>query len=147
MKNPSRLVVAVGIVCLTTLILSGCGISKTEHEALQSEYDTLEAELDGIKEVCPPGDFSSIGELEDWLTTNDVSEEPITEYADEWYRKALKIQEDALEDGYIISADYDLSEDGETAGVWCVAIVRGRVFFWDPETDYVTEETFFGTVK
>ena len=147
MKHPSRLVMATGILSLTVLLLSGCGISKTEHEALQSEYDTLKAELDGIKEVYPPRDFSSIAELEDWLSTNDVSEEPITEYADEWYRKALKIQEDALEDGYIISADYDLSDDGESAYVWCVTIVRGRIFFWDPETDEVTEEIFFGTVK
>lgn len=140
MKNPSRLVVAVGIVSLTALLLSGCGVSRTEYEA-------LEAELNEMKEICPPRDFSSLAELEDWLSNNDISEEPITEYADEWYRKALRIQEDALEDGYIISADYDLSEDGETASVWCVAIVRGRVFFWDPETDYVTEEFFFGTVK
>ncbi|UCB42061.1 MAG: hypothetical protein JSV77_06200 [Dehalococcoidales bacterium] len=147
MKNSSRLVVAVGIVSLTALLLSGCGISKTEHEALQNEYDILKAELDGIQEVYPPRDFSSISELEDWLSTNDVSEEPLVEYADEWYRKALKIQEDALEDGYIISADYDIWEDGETASVWCVAIVRGRAFFWDPETDDITEETFFGTVK
>jgi hypothetical protein len=85
--------------------------------------------------------------LEDWLSNNDISEEPITEYADDWYRKALRIQEDALEDGYIVSADYDLWEDGETASVWCVAIVRGRVFFWDPESDELTEEIFFGTVK
>ena len=140
MKNPSRLLVAAGIVSLTMLLSSGCGVSMTEYEA-------LEAELDGIKEVCPPKDFSSIAELEDWLSTNDVSEEPITEYADEWYRKALKIQEDALEDGYIVSADYDIWDDGETATVWCVAIARGRVFFWDPETDDVIEETFFGTVK
>ena len=140
MKYPSWVILSVGILSLTALLLSGCGVSRTEYEA-------LEAELNEIKEVYPPGDFSSIAELEDWLSTNDVSEEPITEFADEWYRKALEIQEDALADGYIISADYDLSEDGESAGVWCVAIVRGRVFFWDPETDDVTEEIFFGTVK
>lgn len=140
MKHPSRLVVAAGMLSLIVLLLSGCGVSTAEYEALQ-------AELDGIKEVYPPTDFSSLAELEDWLENNDISEEPITEYADEWYRKALRIQEDALEDGYIVSADYDIWEDGETATVWCVAIVRGRVFFWDHETDEVTEEIFFGTVK
>ena len=140
MRNSSRLVMAVGILSLTVLLLSGCGISEAEYEA-------LEAELNDLKEVCPPRDFSSLSELEDWLSNNDISEEPITQYADEWYRKALRIQEDALEDGYIVSADYDLWEDGETASVWCVAIVRGRVFFWDPESDELTEEIFFGTVK
>jgi hypothetical protein len=140
MKNPSRLVVTVGILSLMALMLSGCGISKAEYEA-------LEAELNGIKEVYPPRDFDSLSELENWLSNNDISEEPITEYADDWFRKALRIQEDAFEDGYIISADYDLWEDGETASVWCTAIVRGRVFFWNPETDEVTEEMFFGTVK
>jgi hypothetical protein len=140
MSNVRWTALVVGIVSLTALLLSGCGVSR-------ASYSALETELNEMKEICPPADFSSLSELEDWLSANEVSEEPITEYADDWYRKALTIQEDALEDGYIISADYDLSEDGESASVWCVAIVRGRVFFWDPETDYVTEEFFFGTVK
>jgi len=75
MKHPSRLVVAAGMLSLIVLLLSGCGVSTAEYEALQ-------AELDGIKEVYPPRDFSSLAELEDWLSTNDISEEPITEYAD-----------------------------------------------------------------
>jgi len=154
MKRSLWLIIVLVIVYLSVFPLAGCGIPKGEHEALQADYDELQAnydavveELDAIKEVYPPRDFSSIRELEEWLQANDVSDRPVTEYADDWYRRALEIQEDALRDGYIVSADYDLMEDGESAVVWCVAIINGRAFFWDPETDEVAEESFFGTVK
>jgi len=164
MKHPSWLVVGLLVLCLAMTLLPGCRsrlLSESEYEALQAEltalkeennrlnakYEAVNQELAEIKEVYPPRDFSSLRELEDWLRANDVSERPFTEYADDWYRNALEIQEDALRDGFIVSADYDLAEEGESATVWCTAIVNGRVFFWDPETDDVNEESFFGTVR
>ena len=123
MKRSNWLLVGLVVVCLDILPLAGCGAS------------------------CDFKDFSSLDELEEWLLGNDVSEKPVTEYAEDWFRKAVELQEDALADGYLISADYDVLDDGESVTVWCTAIVRGRVFFWDPETDEVTEETLFSTVK
>ena len=79
------------------------------------------------------------------MERNDVSDKPVTEYAEDWFSKALEIQADALEDGYIVNADYDVFEEDEGITVWCTAIAGGRLFFWDPETDEVNEEIVFGT--
>ncbi len=75
-------------------------------------------------------DFTSLSELQDWLLENDVSEKPSTKYAEDWYGRALEVQEDALKAGYIVSA-----------------VINGKVFYWDPETDEVFEEYYLGTVK
>lgn len=93
-----------------------------------------------------PENFASVSELEDWLAANTISEEPISTYADTWYRKAIRLQQDALADGYIISADYDYDSDAELYSVWCVAVINGSIFYWDPETDEVLEETGLGAV-
>ena len=122
MKRFNWLVIGLVVFCLAMIPLAGC--------AAKPEFR----------------DFSSLSELEDWLRANDVSERPTSEYAEAWFRKALEIQEDALKDGYIISADYDVITETELF-VWCTAVVNGRVFFWDPETDDVYEEYAFGTVK
>ena len=92
-------------------------------------------------------DFSSMSELRDWLLDNDVSEKPATTYAEDWYGRALEVQEDAFADGYIISVDYDMLEDGESVLVWCTTVINGRVFYWDPETDDVFEDYTLGTVE
>ena len=52
-----------------------------------------------------------------------------------------------MKDGYIISADYDYDEVEDLYVVWCVAVITGRIFCWDPETDEVFEEFGLGTVK
>jgi hypothetical protein len=123
MKRSNWLLVGLVAVCLVILPLAGCGTS------------------------CDFKDFSSLDELEEWLVENDVSEKPVTEYAEDWYRRALEVQSDALADGYVVSVDYDVMEDGESMTVWCTAVVGGRVFYWDPETDEVYEEYSLGTVR
>ncbi len=113
----------------------------------QADYDALNEELTEIKEVYPPRDFSSLSELQDWLLANDVSERPLTEYAEGWYSKALDIQEDALKDGYIVSADYDYYEEEDLYDVWCVTIIAGDIWAWDPETDEPLQDDSLGKVK
>ena len=108
---------------------------QAEHDALQAKHDELNAnyeaaskELAEIKEVYPPRDFSSLKELQDWLLANEVSERPAATTAENWYSKALEIQEDALKDGYIVSVDVD---PGEKAGEWyvaCVTVIDGDLW-------------------
>ena len=100
-----------------------------------------------IKEVYPPRDLSSLSELQDWLLANDVSERPITEFAEGWYSKALDIQEDALEDGYIVSADSDYFEETDDYEMWNVTVSDGDVWSWDPETDEPLQDYGLGKVK
>jgi hypothetical protein len=145
MRRFNWLIIGSLTLILAMAFLGGCG--SAEDEALRANYEALQAELAAIQEVYPPRDFSSLNELEEWLLENDVSDKPITEYAEDWYRRALEVQEDAIADGYIVSVDYDVMEDGESYLVWCTTIINGRVFYWDPETDEAMEDPTFGTVK
>ena len=116
-------------------------------QQLQSDYDALSSELAAVKSVYPPRNFSSVSELEGWLASNDVSQsEPAITYED-WYAKALEIQEDALRDGYIISVDYDYYPETDEIGVWCVTVINGDIWYWDPEFDTVSQDTLLGKVE
>ncbi len=189
MKRFNWLLIGSVILSLAMVLLVGCGVSKSEYEALQAEHATLleentslEVELEGvqsdlvgmqanlagvqadydelnanyvstknelaeIKEVYPPKDFSSLSELQDWLVENEVSERAPTTFAENWYSKALEIQEDALKDGYIISVDLDYAPEAELFYVACVTIINGDIWYWDPETDEPTQYYGFGKVK
>ena len=153
-KLSRRLLLGSLILSLAVVLLAGCGIPQAdydeldaEHTTLQADYEAVQNELAEIKEVYPPEDFSSLSELNDWLLENDVSEKPDTTYGEDWYGRALEVQEDALRDGYIVSADYDYDAEDDSYLVWCTTIINGRVFYWDPETNDVSEDTVIGTVK
>ena len=161
MKRFNWLLIGSVVLCLALVLLVGCGVSKSKYEALQSEYEASQADYDElnanyvakknelaeIKEVYPPRDFSSLSELQEWLLKNDVSERAPITIAENWYSKALEIQEDALKDGYIISADIDYDSETELFYVACVTIINGDIWAWDPETDEPIQYYGFGKVK
>jgi outer membrane murein-binding lipoprotein Lpp len=161
MKRSKWLLIGSVVVCLALVLLAGCGVSMSEHEALQAEYATLQSdltdlqadyeaaseELAEIKEVYPPRDFSSLSELQDWLLANDVSERPAATIAETLYSKALEIQEDALEDGYIVSAEVYYDETTELFYIDCTTIINGDLWWWDPETDEPIQWYALGKVK
>jgi hypothetical protein len=134
---------------------------KNDLEACQEESDNLSSQLsqaqsslasvqanyDAISAVFPPRDFASVAELQNWLGQNEVSELPPVDIFDtEWlYSKALKIQADAAEDGYIISVDIDVVSNLLTY-IACVAIIDGDFWWWDPETDDLTLYNGLGEV-
>jgi chromosome segregation ATPase len=105
-----------------------------EVSSLKSDLGATSAELDEIKEVYPPREFSTTNELRDWLMENDVSDRPAAENAENLYLRALEIQEDALEDGYIISAWIDY-EGERIFSIACTAVVNGEVWVWGPSSD------------
>lgn len=128
--------------------------TKSDLSALQADYDAAVAEKEGLVEdlgameaVYPPKEFSSLSELRNWLLQNDVSEKPVTETAELWYSVALELQKDALNDGYIISVDYDSNEDRDTWWVWCTTIINGDIWYWDPEEDEPYQEEDLGPVE
>jgi outer membrane murein-binding lipoprotein Lpp len=167
MKRFNWVLIGVIISVLAIVLLAGC-VSQSEYDALQADYDALKAdnealqadydalnvdyqaasnELAQINEVYPPRDFSSLSELQDWLLQNDVTERPITTTAERWYSVALEIQEDALRDGYIVSADYDYDAATDSYMVYCVTIIDGDIWYWDPETDEPYVDYSLGKVK
>lgn len=108
--------------------------ANSRASSANSKLEAANSELSAIKEVYPPRDFSSLSELQDWLLKNDVSERSPAEFAETLYMKALEIQEAALNDGYIVSADIDYDPaTGYT--VACVTIINGDLWVWHPEGD------------
>lgn len=132
-------VLLVALILVSTLA-AGCGVSK-------AEYDDVKAELETVKKVYPLREFASLNDLKAWLAVNEVSKEKAATTGPELYARALKIQEAAMLDGYMISADYDYLKATNSYLVYCVAVIGGRVYYWNPETDEVTEDTTIGTVK
>ena len=125
---------------LLIVLLSGC-VSKSKYEELQAERDTvlsqlatLQAEYDVLLEVYPPSDFSSLAELQQWLLQNDVSEQPASASVEEMYTKGLALQQDAIEDGYLISVDFEIPYPFFYF-IYGVAIIDGEIWLWEVETD------------
>ncbi len=123
MKRFRWLLTGLVALCLMATMLSGCGA------------------------IHQPRDFSSYEELTQWLQANDVSEQPVCDFASQWYSKALQVQEDALKDGYIVSANYYYDSPTETYIVYCVTIIDGDIWCWDPETDQPYADYSLGKVK
>jgi len=106
MKRFNWLLIGLVIICLAAIPLAGCGVSKSEYEALQSKYDelnanyaTVDAELAKIKEVYPTRYFNNYNELKDWVDKYC----PIAYSPYNSLEKHLDLQQRALADGYIWS--------------------------------------------
>jgi hypothetical protein len=135
--------VGLVILCLAMVLYIFLGsvpkstyeILRAEYDALRVDYDAVSKELIEIKKVYPPQEFASSQELYAWLLLNDVSDRPDAITIEDVFRKALEIQEDALTDGYIISAAIYYCFEGEEFYIWCLALVDGYIWTWDPETD------------
>jgi len=143
----------LGVLCLLAILLSGC-VSTSDYEmlnatyqSLQADYTNLQTDYASLQEKCPPRNFNSLTELETWLAANNISEEAKTTYADAWMRKALRLQKDAINDGYIISVDYDYDPVSYAYSVYCTTVIGGKLFYWDPETDDVLESYEFVTLE
>ena len=120
---------------------------QADYDGLNADYEAVNAELTEIQRVYPPRDFSSLSELRNWLLSNDVSEQPWAMFPEGLYSKALEIQEDALRDGYIVSVDLDYDLETDLFYIFCVTIINGDIWFWDPETDEPYQDYSLGKVK
>ena len=99
--------------------------------SLTAENSDLQDELDDINEVFPPRNFYSYSELNNWVISNGVSGYPYASTIKGWYTKGMELQQDALNDGYIVSVDIDTDSSGSV--VWCVAVIGDTMYYWDPE--------------
>ena len=136
------------------LLVTGCGIPQEDYDSVVAERDdaqaqvtSLQSELSAIKQICPPRDFSSRSELQEWLLENGVSERPLASDADSWFAKALELQEDAARDGYIISVDYEGPDEEDLYMIFCTTVINGDLWIWDPETDEITQDLGWTALK
>jgi len=121
-----------------TLLQTSEQANQTLQESLSAAEESLSAaeeSLQTLESKFPPGRFPSLETLEAWLAEDDISERPIEEFVDGWFAKALELQQRAIEDGYLIGADFWEFDDG-TFTVWnSVVLENGNYYTWDPETD------------
>ena len=108
---------------------------QADYDELNADYDDASQQLADIQEVYPPGDFASPTELQAWLNSNTVSILPPPTTYEDWYGRALQVQEDALKDGYIVSVDIDYYPDEDAFEIVCVTVIGGYLWVWYPETD------------
>jgi hypothetical protein len=119
---------------------------QSDNSSLQTVYDSASKELADIKQLYPPGDFTSEQELKEWLADNAVSEQPAAATVEELYAKGLAVQEAAAADGYLISVDFEVPYEFFYF-VYCVAIIDGEIWLWEVETDEPFKAQNWGTVK
>lgn len=120
---------------------------QADYDELNADYDEVSQQLADIQEVYPPREFSSSNELQEWLNANAVSVLPPSLSYVDWYGRALQLQQDALNDGYIISVDIDYYLEEDALAVWCVTIIDGYMWYWDPTTDEIYQDYDFGQVN
>jgi septal ring factor EnvC (AmiA/AmiB activator) len=121
---------------------------QSDLTATQAELEAAKAQIIDLQNTPTARYFSSISELQNWLVQNTVSEQVYaTTYAG-WYAKALQVQRDALNDGYIISVQYHYcDEEQQITYIACIASVGGYLWMWDPETDDIYPDNTMGRIS
>ena len=159
----SKTIVLLLMMAFAAFSLVACGISADVHDAvvaekesaqasvaqLEQEKETVKADLieaqttvQDLRAVHPPKRFKDRSEIETWPRNDDISERAITVSAEGLLSKALEQQARALEDGYIVSADYYGPFEGSVYYIWVSAVTENLDYFsWNPETDEVIFST------
>ena len=107
---------------------------------MENSYASLQQELSLAQEYYPPRYFSAWDELKSWIRTNAISTSPIENYlltSSQAYERALKIQEIALKDGYIISVAKGTHPEieGQSKLVYLLANIDNNSIWWFPDRD------------
>ena len=88
-----------------------------------------------------PVHFSTLPELRNWLYRDDTDTNPeqLSQGEIDCDDYALTLQKHALEDGYIVSAQFvDTDEDGTLDHAMNTAVIGNKVYSIEPQTDRVT---------
>ena len=113
-----------------------------ENESVKTDLAKAQETVQNLNAVYPPRRFKDRNEIEAWLRNDDISERTPALTAEGLLSKALEQQTRALEDGYIVSADYNGPDEYYMFDVWISAVVENLDYFvWGPESD----EVFFIT--
>jgi septal ring factor EnvC (AmiA/AmiB activator) len=109
-----------------------------DKEIIQANLTKAEETVQNLNAVHPPRRFKDRNEIEAWLSNDDISEREFASSAEGWLSKALEQQARALEDGYIVSAEYTGPDEDNLYTIWLSAVVDNMDYFaWDPELDEV----------
>ena len=130
---------AVSLLVILVLVGGCLGISAETYAKVLSERDMLEDELDGLKRelsavsdcspAMPLSGFSTVSEFKDWITEH---EQPETTYFSDAFLAALKVQEQAAKDGYLMGISIDILAfvDGEEANIGVTTFLGDELYWW-----------------
>ena len=122
--------------------------TQTELSELKTNFDAATKQIAELEAAPPARYFISTVELANWLAKDKVSEEPPANTYVSWYNKALKVQENAARDGFLVSVQYHFCDERLIIEyVACITLVNGYLFMWDPETDEVFEDPVWGKIR
>ena len=154
------------MIVITGIVSLACGISPDVHDAVILEKEVLEKEkeaaqatiaqlendkvvlqegltkaqdkLQNLEAVFPPKRFKNRAAITNWLNNDDISKRPGVITAESLFARALEQQARALEDGYIISADFSGPDIDFNFIIWMSAVTESSDYFtWDVQTDEV----------
>jgi septal ring factor EnvC (AmiA/AmiB activator) len=109
-----------------------------ENESVKTDLTKAQETVQNLNAVHPPRRFEDRNEIEAWLRNDDMSEREDASLAEGLLSKALEQQARALENGYIVSADYWGPDEDYNFQVWLSAVTENLDYFlWDPESDEV----------
>ena len=109
-----------------------------ENESVKADLAKAQGTVENLNAIYPPKRFKDRNAIAEWLRNDDISERPITTYPVDWLLKALEQQSRALEDGYIVSAEFTGPDEYGDVSVWLSAVVENSdQFVWEPESDEV----------
>ena len=109
-----------------------------DKEIIQSYLTKAEETVQNLNAVHPPRRFKDRNEIEAWLSNDDISQRGPSSSAEGLLSKALELQARALEDGFIVSADYYGPDEDYKFEVWNSAVTEDSDYFaWNPESDEV----------
>lgn len=123
--------VLVGLLLIIPLSLSGCG------GVDQAAYDEVVAELEAIQQVYPLTGFDTLSEFKDWISDHV---QPETTWVEDAFLAAYKVQQEAMEDGYLMGLDLDYNTD-DTITVTLTTFVGNELYWWFVED----AEMYYGT--
>ena len=112
---------------------------------LQEDYDAVSQELEELRNRPTASNFASVDDLEAWLLANTISNEPWAPTWPEEYDKALRLQQAAADDGYIISVQYHYCDEaGALEYIACTAYIDGFLWIWLLDEDVAYPDPIFG---
>ncbi len=121
---------------------------QTELSALKTANDATVKKLAELEAKADPRNFKDSVELANWLALDPVSEKPDATTYQDWYCKALEVQQNAARDGFIVSVQYHFCDERQIIEyIACLALINGYLFMWDPETDEVEKDPLWGKLQ
>jgi len=133
------------LIIIPIILLSGC-VSKTEYsnlelqcQSLQQELSVTQDKLTDLKANYPLHYFESRSTLVRWIKQHKGIGQTT---ADKDYGEALRIQYEAMLDGYLISASYwDIDESYGT--IWLSAVAGDNIYWWFIDEAEIQEEDIY----